>query len=108
MNVRLQYDLEFLAGIYYDDQLQINNYEVSINLLTKTTDSASTNVAMERLKAFVHGVLAEASIIPTGVKPSLPSGRPDDCTSLLSPGLYQRASSRRLMSWSTAGARDGQ
>ena len=63
MNVRLQYDLEFLAGIYYDDCLQINNYEVSINLLTKTTDSASTNVAMERLKAFVHGVLESTVFI---------------------------------------------
>ena len=63
MNVRLQYDLEFLAGIYYDDQLQINSYEVSMNLLTKTTDSASTNVAMERLKAFVHGVLESTVFI---------------------------------------------
>jgi len=63
MNVRLQYDLEFLAGIYYDDQLQINSYEVSMNLLTKTSDSASTNVAMERLKAFVHGVLESTVFI---------------------------------------------
>lgn len=63
MNVRLQYDLEFLAGIYYDDCLQINNYEVSINLLTKTADSASTNIAMERLKAFVHGVLESTVFI---------------------------------------------
>jgi hypothetical protein len=53
MNVRLQYDVEFLAGIYYDDRLQINKYDVSMNLLTKTKDAASTNIAMERLKAFV-------------------------------------------------------
>jgi len=53
MNVRLQYDLEFLAGIYYEDQLQINSYDVSMNLVTKTKDSASTNIAMERLKAFI-------------------------------------------------------
>jgi hypothetical protein len=57
MNVRLQYDLEFLAGIYYEDQLQINSYDVSMNLVTKTKDSASTNIAMERLKAFVYGIL---------------------------------------------------
>lgn len=63
MNVRLQYNQEFLAGIYYEDQLQINSYEVSINLLTKTTDSASTNIAMERLKAFVHGVLESTVFI---------------------------------------------
>ena len=63
MNVRLQYDLEFLAGIYFDDCLQINSYDVSMNLLTKTKDSASTNIAMERLKAFVHGVLESTVFI---------------------------------------------
>jgi hypothetical protein len=63
MNVRLQYDLEFLAGIYYNNCLQLNNYEVSINLLTKTTDSASTNIAMERLKAFVHSILTSTVFI---------------------------------------------
>jgi hypothetical protein len=53
MNVRLQYDIEFLAGIYYNDCLQMNKYDVSMSLLTKTKDAASTNIAMERLKAFV-------------------------------------------------------
>jgi len=38
MNVRLQYSLEFLAGIYFEDQLQMNSYEVNLNLLTKTAD----------------------------------------------------------------------
>jgi hypothetical protein len=57
MNVRLQYDLKFLAGVYYDDRLQINSYDVSMNLLTKTKDAASTNIAMERLKAFVFDTL---------------------------------------------------
>ena len=63
MNVRLQYDLEFLAGIYYDDSLQMNSYSVNLNLLTKTRDAASTNVAMERLKAFVYEELASTVFI---------------------------------------------
>jgi len=63
MNVRLQYDLEFLAGIYYEDQLQMNRYTVSLNLLTKTKDSVSTNVAMDRVKAFVHGALESTVFI---------------------------------------------
>ena len=54
MNVRLTYDLEFLAGIFYEDQLQINSYSVRVSLLTQTDDSASINVAMERLKCFVY------------------------------------------------------
>ena len=57
MNVRLQYDLGFLAGIYYEDQLQMNSYTVSLNLVTKTADAKSTNIAMDRLKAFVYGEL---------------------------------------------------
>ena len=63
MNVRLQYGLEFLAGIYFDGTLQMNSYEVNIGLLTKTTDSFSTNIALDRIKAFVHGELANTVFI---------------------------------------------
>ena len=63
MNVRLQYDLEFMAGIYYDDRLQLNSYSVNLGLLTKTTDAASTNIAMDRLKYFVHGELANTVFV---------------------------------------------
>jgi hypothetical protein len=63
MNVRLQYDLEFLAGVYYEDQLQMNRYTVSVNLLTKTKDSVSTNIALDRVKAFVHGALESTVFI---------------------------------------------
>jgi hypothetical protein len=54
MNVRLQYEFDFLAGIYYEDRLQMNSYSLSMNLLTKSTDAASTNIAMERLKFFLQ------------------------------------------------------
>jgi hypothetical protein len=63
MNVRLQYDLDFLAGVYYADQLQMNRYTVSLNLLTKSKDSASTNIALDRVKAFVHGALESTVFI---------------------------------------------
>jgi len=63
MNVRLQYDLDFLAGIYYDDRLQLNSYSISMSLLTKTTDAVNTNIAMDRLKMFMHGELANTVFI---------------------------------------------
>ena len=63
MIVRLQYDLDFLAGVYYEDQLHMNRYTVSLNLLTKTNDSASTNVALDRAKAFVYGALESTVFI---------------------------------------------
>ena len=57
MNVRLQYDVDFLAGIYYDERLQLNSYSVSLSMLTKTIDPVETNIAMERLKFFMNGVI---------------------------------------------------
>lgn len=57
MNVRLQYELEFLGGIYFEDQLQVNSYHVNLSLVTQTKDSASINIAMDRLKSFVYGEL---------------------------------------------------
>jgi len=63
MNVRLQYNLDFLAGIYYNDQLQMNSYSVGLSLLTKTTDPISTNIAMDRIKAFVFSELEHTVFI---------------------------------------------
>ena len=57
MNVRLQYDLDFLSGVHYNNQLQMNHYSVSINLLTKTKDSVSTNIALDRIKLFVAAAM---------------------------------------------------
>ncbi len=63
MNVRLQYDIDFLAGIYYNEQLQLNSYSVNINMVTKTKDAVETNIAMDRLKFFVNEVLASTVFV---------------------------------------------
>jgi len=63
MNVRLQYDLDFLAGVYYNNQLQMNHYSVSMNLLTKTKDSVSTNIALDRIKLFVAAAMESTVFI---------------------------------------------
>lgn len=63
MNVRLQYDLDFIAAIYYEGQLKFNNYSVSLNLLTQSRDGASNNIAMERLRAFVYSELENAVFV---------------------------------------------
>jgi len=59
MNVNLQYDIEFMAGIYYDGHLQLNQYSVSLQLLTQSTNATVTNIALERLKAFVYSELCD-------------------------------------------------
>ena len=53
MNVKLQFDIEFLGGTYFHDALHLNSYSVTINMLTQTTNADSTNVAMERLRCFI-------------------------------------------------------
>ena len=68
MNVRLQYDLEFLAGVYFEERLQMNYYTVSLNLLTQTRDSHSTNIALDRVKAFVYGSLESTVFINQKLK----------------------------------------
>jgi len=59
MNVKIQYDTEFMAGVYAHDTLYLNSYSISLSLLTKTLDSESTNIAIERVKCFMHHVLAD-------------------------------------------------
>ena len=59
MNVRLQYDLDFMAGIYYENQLQLNHYNVGLQLLTQISNSIEINIAMERVKAFVYAELCD-------------------------------------------------
>lgn len=63
MNVKLQYDIDFLAGIYYNDCLKMNSYSISVSLLTKATDAINTNIAMDRLKMFMHGELANTVFV---------------------------------------------
>jgi hypothetical protein len=66
MNVRLQTNLEFPAGIYYDDRLRMNRYTVSVQLCTATGDHEQINVAMDRVKMFVYSELADTVFVNQG------------------------------------------
>jgi hypothetical protein len=63
MTVRLQYNLEFLGAVYFAEELQLNAYQVNLNLVTNTKDVVKINIAMERLKTFVNSELANAVYI---------------------------------------------
>lgn len=63
MNVRLQYNLEFPGAVYFDERLQLNSYQVNLNMITNTKDRVKINIAMERLRCFVHEELANAVYI---------------------------------------------
>lgn len=63
MNVRLQYRVEFLGGVYINNQLELNRYDVNFGLLTATSDTNQVAVAVERLRVFVHGFLENTVFI---------------------------------------------
>jgi hypothetical protein len=63
MNVRLQYPFKFTAGIWYDGQLKMNNYDVRLWLLTNSVEPDSHNIALERVKYFIHGRLDSSILI---------------------------------------------
>lgn len=61
MNVRIECNATFSAGLVWQGEYMINNFVVSAKLITQTTDSAAQNIALERLKymlytQFQHGV----------------------------------------------------
>jgi len=53
MNVRLQYEVDFTAGFFFNDMLRMNNYKIRLWMMTTTTDSESHNIAFERIKYFI-------------------------------------------------------
>lgn len=71
MNVKLRYNTEFLAGIYYEDRLQLNAYSLCIDFLTQSMDSRCTNVAMDRVKHFIHGVLEHTVFVDQSQKDTI-------------------------------------
>lgn len=62
MNIRLEYQTQFSAGIVYDGQYCINHYSMTINMLTNTLDAYEQNVAFDRMKHWLHNV-ANHSVI---------------------------------------------
>ena len=50
MNVRMEQNIEFLAGTYSRTGLQFNKFYVKLELITNTTDTLDQNIAMDRLR----------------------------------------------------------
>lgn len=57
MNVRLQYTSSFVAGIYYNDSLRMNNYTVSLWMLTNSADAIEQDISFERIKYFIDNAM---------------------------------------------------
>ena len=57
MNVRIQYQMRFMAGIHYEGSLRLNEYTLKVYMMTATENPADHNVALDRIKHFVYNEL---------------------------------------------------
>ena len=63
MNVRLQYSTTFTAGIFYAGELRMNNYRVNLHLTTGNAVGDEHNVALDRVKYFLHNQITSSVFI---------------------------------------------
>lgn len=56
MNVRLNYDFDFTAGIWMDDELRFNRYKLGMYMVTGTDNSFNQSTSMERIRYFLGKV----------------------------------------------------
>ena len=54
MNVRLKHDMHFTAGVYYNGEMRMNNYNLRLWMITNTYDASSHNISFDRVKYFIY------------------------------------------------------
>lgn len=54
MNVRLQYAMQFSAGVYYGEMYRVNNYNLTLWMMTNSHDPEDHEISFERIKHFVY------------------------------------------------------
>jgi hypothetical protein len=79
MNVRLQYPTTFTAGIFYAGELRMNNYRVNLHLTTGVATGDEHNIALDRVKYFLHNQITSSVFVN---RENLPS-----CQALTSAGI---------------------
>ena len=63
MNVRLEYDMHWLAGIWFENCLQINSYNMELAITTNTSNADDHVVSLNRLNHFVYNEMANTVYI---------------------------------------------
>jgi len=63
MNVRLEYNMSFTAGVYWDDQLLMNRYLIKLYMITNSSNATVQNIAYERLKYFVYDQMSNTIFV---------------------------------------------
>ena len=63
MNVRLEYDMHWRAAIWFENTLQINNYNMELAITTNTANPDDHVVSLNRLNHFVYNEMANTVYI---------------------------------------------
>lgn len=57
MNVKISYNTQFIAAVWWNNSLVMSTYDVVFNLLTAGINPANTNISLDRLKYIVEEYL---------------------------------------------------
>jgi hypothetical protein len=57
MNVRLRYDFPFTAGVYYNGNFAMNNYNLRLWMATVSSEVTDHAIAFQRLKYFIYNCI---------------------------------------------------
>ena len=63
MNVRLEYTMPFMAGVYWEGQMLMNRYNIKLYMITNSSDANVQNIAYERLKYFVYNEMSSTIFV---------------------------------------------
>ena len=63
MNVRLKKTFEFSSGIVHDNVFSVNFYTANVVMVTTSLDATNQNIAYERMKYWINGVMEHAILI---------------------------------------------
>lgn len=63
MNVKITYNTDFLAGVHWDEHFLMNNYYVTVDMLTNTADTLNQNIALSRIRHVMEEQLQDCYFV---------------------------------------------
>jgi hypothetical protein len=60
---RISRSFDFLAGVYFENNFIMNNYNIVLSMDVLTDSIVEQNIAMERIKFFIHEVIDSAIFV---------------------------------------------
>jgi hypothetical protein len=63
MNARIDYETDFLAAVYWQDQVLLNSYHITLKMRTVSMDSSEHNIALDRIRYIVNEMLTNSVFV---------------------------------------------